>query len=243
MKILFIGDNLIRGTRGVSFVRPLARRYPGWQFVNAGINGEPLLSIGRRLRRELAAGSVYNVIVIGAGTNDLLLPTFLERGAWFRGAARHQLRQGHQPLATAERFERSYRQLVQHLRSHCRAQLVLLTLGCVGEKLDTNLNRLRQQYNHAIRRVAAAYECAVADAGTRVEEHLRQPGPDYLMRSFFNTAIGDALHCLVGRADALSRRRGLRLTIDGGHLNSRGAALFGRAVEEQLLALAQPRLA
>ena len=43
-----------------------------------------------------------------------------------------------------------------------------------------------------------------------------------------------------GGADWLSRKRGLHVTIDGVHLNSTGADLFRRAVEEQILLLAKP---
>ncbi|WP_400190410.1 SGNH/GDSL hydrolase family protein [Hymenobacter sp. B81] len=245
MKILFIGDSLIRGTVGVSFVRQLARRHPHWQIENAGVNGEPLLSIARRLHQRLRAGAAYDAVVFEAGANDLLLPTFPARGFWWRQAWQQLRRQGYQPLPDEVDFARHYRETVASLRRHSSAQVVLLTLGCLGEQLATPLNGQRNRYNDIIRRTGAELNCAVADAGAAFDQELAQlpPGRDYLMNSFFNTAWADRVQCFFGRADALSRQRGLHLTIDGGHLNSRGAALFATAVEAHLLALAPLQLA
>jgi len=113
MKILCIGDSLVRGTQGVSFVKPLADRHPEWQLVNAGVNGEPLLSIGRRRRQRLAAGEEYDVVVFEAGGNDLVLPCFANWGAGFAWALRQQHRACHRPLETAATFEHHYAETIE----------------------------------------------------------------------------------------------------------------------------------
>jgi lysophospholipase L1-like esterase len=235
MRVLLIGDSLIRGSVGVGFVPLLARQHPEWQLNNAGVNGEPLLSIAQRLRQELASGPAYDAIVIAAGTNDLLLPEFGSRGFWFRQALRHKLRQGHRLLTVPVAFEWQYRAMLRELRSRTKVPVVLLTLACLSEDLGGGLNSQRAIYNDIIRRVASDYQCQVADVAARFDEVLSEcPRQDYLAQGFVNTAFADRLQCLLGRADALSRRRGLHLTIDGCHPNSRGAGIFAALVEEQL---------
>lgn len=243
MRILIIGDSITRGTQGVGYVPRLARRHPEWQLENAGVNGEPLQSIGRRLLRHLAAEPTgYDAVVCEAGYNDLLLPTFAGGGFWFRQALRQIQRQGHAPLADAAAFEQAYDQLLTAARALSPVPIVLTTLGCLGENPATGLNRPRRAYNAAIRRVAARHGCPLADAETTFDEALPAPAPSPEFRSsFVSLAFADKLWCALGRADHLSRQRGLHLTIDGGHLNSRGAELFAQVVEEPLLALAARR--
>ncbi|WP_165903860.1 SGNH/GDSL hydrolase family protein [Hymenobacter gummosus] len=240
MRILVIGDSITRGTQGVGYVPRLARWHPDWQLTNAGVNGEPLRSIGRRLLRRLeATPAAYDVVVCEAGYNDLLLPTFAGGGFWFRQALAQMRRQGHEPLADAAAFEQAYDELIARARALSPARFVLVTLGCLGENLATGLNGPRQAYNAAIRRVAAAHGCLLAEAGAAFDQALqRQPPRAEFRSSFASIAFTDKFWCRLGRADALSRQRGLQLTIDGGHLNSRGAELFARAVEAPLLALA-----
>lgn len=242
MRILVIGDSITRGTQGVGYVPRLARRHPEWQLENAGVNGEPLQSIGRRLLRHLAAEPTgYDAVVCEAGYNDLLLPTFAQGGFWFRQALRQIERQGHAPLPDADAFERAYDHLLTKARALSAVPIVLTTLGCLGENLATGLNGPRRAYNAAIRRVAARHGCLLADAETVFDQALPAPPAREFRSSFVGLAFADKLWCALGRADSLSRQRGLRLTIDGGHLNSRGAALFARAVEAPLLALAARR--
>lgn len=240
MRILVIGDSITRGTQGVGYVPLLARWHPQWQLENAGVNGEPLQSIARRLLRHLAAEPTgYDAVVCEAGYNDLLLPTFAEGGFWFRQALEQMQRQGHAPLATAQAFEQAYDEVLRAARALSAVPIVLATLGCLGENPATGLNAPRRAYNAAIRRVAARHGCPLADAATAFDQALPAPPPGREFRSsFVGLAFADKLWCALGHADGLSQRRGLHLTIDGGHLNSRGAELFARAVEQPLLALA-----
>ncbi|MCC3160665.1 SGNH/GDSL hydrolase family protein [Hymenobacter sp. 15J16-1T3B] len=243
MRILVIGDSITRGTQGVGYVPRLARGHPQWQLENAGVNGEPLQSIGRRLLQRLAAApTAYDAVVCEAGYNDLLLPTFAERGFWFRQALGQMRRQGHEPLADAAAFEQAYAQLLTAARALSPVPVVLATLGCLGENLTGGLNAPRRAYNAAIRRVAARHGCLLADAEAAFDAALPAPPPAVeFQSSFVGLAFADKLLCALGRADALSRQRGLHLTIDGGHLNSRGAELFAQAVEAPLLTLAAQR--
>ena len=76
MKILCIGDSGTRGSVGVSYVKAIAAAHPEWKVENAGVNGEPITSIGKRLIGKLDAGNAYDVIVLQGGGNDILARLF-----------------------------------------------------------------------------------------------------------------------------------------------------------------------
>jgi lysophospholipase L1-like esterase len=239
MKVLCIGDSGTRGSVGVSYVKAIAAAHPEWQVENAGVNGEPITSIGKRLLQKLDKGNTYDVIVLQGGANDILLPTFAGRGFWFNQALAHCRRIGRNPLNNPTDFGKALREILEATRSRTQAKLVLTTIGCLNENLRGGLNDQRRAFNDVIRRMARQYGCRLADPSGPVDQLLAQRQTrDYFLESFFNTAFSDEVVCKVpGGADWLSRKRGLHVTIDGGHLNSVGADLFRRALEAQLLLL------
>jgi lysophospholipase L1-like esterase len=241
MKVLCIGDSGTRGSVGVSYVRAIAAAHPEWKVENAGVNGEPITSIGKRLLRKLDKGKTYDVIVLQGGANDILLPTFAKRGFWFNEALAHCRRIGRNPLPNATDFGEALREIIEATRSRTEAKIILTTVGCLNEDLRGGLNDQRRAFNEVIRRVAREYGCRLADPSGPLDLLLSQRQTrNYFLESFFNTAFWDEVVCKVpGGADWLSRKRGLYVTIDGGHLNSTGADLFRRALEEQILLLAK----
>lgn len=242
MKILFIGDSLFRGNTGINLVAQTVQEHPGWQVVNAGVNGETLNKISSRLKAKIEAGDVYDIIVLEGGANDILHPEFGRRNFWFRQAAAHLRSQGHDPLSPPE-FENHLRELLQYLQVRTPAKVVLVTMGCLGENLGSALNTQRNVFNDIIRKLAREFSCALADPALKVDALLnRKQTRDYLLENFFNTAFLDLMRCRFGQADQLSKKRGLFLTIDGCHLNNQGAAIFKREIEKQLFGKKMPEL-
>lgn len=235
MKVLCIGDSITRGTTGVSYVQLLAREYPEWIIENAGIDGEPLSSIARRLRQKLETGEQYDIIVIQAGTNDVLLPIFKNRGPLFMQAYRHCIETGRIPLSP-DRFNITYRTMLELICHYSRARIVVCTIACINENRRTAPNDERRMYNNIIRILGSQYECAVADVSLEFERELSPlPGRDYCLNSFINTTFLDYLQCrFFNAADRLSKARRLKLTIDGVHLNTKGALLFKQEIEKAL---------
>lgn len=236
MKILFIGDSITRGTVGVNYVKRLARENPKWIVENAGVNGETLTKIGARLRAKLIPDAHYDVIVLQAGYNDILLPSFAQKGYLFRKAHDHLIKKEYKPLATAAEFEQAYRQIIEYCLSHSQAKLILTTIGCLNENHRFELNKKRQSYNQLIRSLAREYDCYLADPATMIDQVLSQlETRDYCLQNFFNTSWFDLWQCAyLGRADHLSKNRKLHLTVDGVHLNTSGAQIFKDEIEKHL---------
>jgi lysophospholipase L1-like esterase len=237
MRILFIGDSIIRGTVGVDWVRELANAFPEWDITNRGVNGDTLVKINQRMEAIFQKGASYDHVVFGGGANDLLIPHLASKGFLFKAAHKHLLKEGYAPKISMREFEEAYTQTVDLIRSYTNARIILLTVGRMNELSSFYLNEKREEVNNVIRKIAKRDQCMVADAGKRMDEYLEnKETKDYFLENFFRVSWLDKWQCaLFKRADSLSEERGLLLTIDGLHLNSIGGAIFRDEVEKHLI--------
>lgn len=234
MKILFIGDSITRGSVGVSYVKMSEAKYKNLEIVNAGINGDTLNVIANRLLEILKSDPAYDYIVLQAGYNDLLLPVFNAKGGLFRFGYRQKIKKGANPLLTAPDFENFYINIIEEILGISGSKIVLTTIGPINEWQDDPLNRKRLRYNDCIRRVAGYYKCLLADIAVACDNALAPASSDsYFLNSFWNVVFFDPFVCMCPKgADKLSKKRKLSLTIDGIHLNTRGAAIFSDTISK-----------
>jgi lysophospholipase L1-like esterase len=228
MKILFIGDSLIKGSVGVNWVKRLAIKNPGWNVESEGVFGETLMKLKQRLDKKLRVSTDYDIIFFGAGINDLLIPALGKKGFLFRQAQKYLLAKRSDPQNELDAFEKTFRGVVSDIKSKTNATIILATLSCINESLESPVNQKRCAYNHIIRDVAIETGCSLVDAGALFDGYLRRCRTrDYLLENFLNTAIYDKFQCsILGCSDYLSKKRKLHLTVDGLHLNTRGAKIY-----------------
>lgn len=238
MRILFIGDSLIRGSVGVNWVKRLAIKNKEWSVENAGVNGDTLIKIKQRLDKKIENNN-YDVIFFQAGMNDLLVPALADKGFLFRQAQKYLLAKRYDPVNETAAFEKIFRQAISDIKKKTSATIILTTLSCINESLEFSLNKKRCAYNHIIRDVAIETGCSLVDAGALFDGYLRRcRTKDYLLESFFNTAFYDKFQCrFLGCADYLSKKRKLHLTVDGLHLNTRGAIIYRDETESLIKTL------
>jgi len=238
MRILFIGDSLIKGSVGVNWVKRLSLKNPDWIVENAGVNGETLIKIKQRLDKKLGENN-YDVIFFQAGINDLLIPAMRDKGFLFRQAQKYLLEKKYNPLSEPDAFEKTFRQVISDIKKKTTATIILTTLSCINESLEFSLNKKRFAFNHIIRDVAIETGCGMVDAGALFDGYLRRcRTKDYFLESFFNTPFYDRFQCSVlGCPDYLSKKRGLHLTVDGLHLNTRGAKIYRDETERLIKTL------
>ena len=235
MNVLFIGDSITRGTQGVDWVKMIENEHPYWTIENAGINGETLNKISERLKSLVQLNNSYKTIVLQTATNDILLPTFRHRNFWFQKDYKRQLKSGNKPIAPPE-FELVLKRTVEYVRSTSNSEIVLPTLGCINENLLAETNAQLFSYNSIIKKVAKEFNCILADIAEKFQEELGGLNTqDYCLENFSNTAFFDLVSCSMGMADNLSAKRKLHLTIDGVHLNSKGAKIFKEEIDKAIL--------
>lgn len=236
MRILFVGDSIIKGSLGVNWVKQLAEDHPEWTIINAGKNGDTLFKVAERLEQVLIEDADYDVVVLLAGYNDILIPSLHKRGFFFRLAGEHLVKKGYAPLPDPCSFEKKLLETIDKTRAKSKAAILLMTLGCMNEANSFALNHTRKKINDVIRDIASRKNCLLADTGALIDGCLQQfRTSNYFLEGFFRVNLFDKTQCLLGNPDRLSEQRKLHLTIDGLHLNNRGAGIFRKEVESVLL--------
>ncbi len=233
MKVLVIGDSITQGRIGVNYVTLLEQDFPSVTFTNMGLGGDTLVGISKRLLKVLEKRS-FDVIIIEAGHNDLLIPAMKELTPRLQLYAHWFEVRGSTPTLDATTFEAVYRETVIEVLKLSSAPIILTTLSCLGESLDTSVNAQRAAYNGAIRSIAHRYQCILADVGAGFDDFLLgQESSDCFLGQFL-----DVVRTLTPEgANKLSSDRTLSLTIDGVHINQAGAALYAKLIGDALAPL------
>ncbi|MFH1848715.1 MAG: GDSL-type esterase/lipase family protein [archaeon] len=224
-KILFIGNSLTRGECGVDYTSAITGRFPQHRFINEGQNGDTLLGITGRLIAILKKRK-FDVVVIEAGINDILLPHVRKRSLIKRLYAYKAKKRG-SLVTPVEIFGRVLDKRLTRILGLTNARILITTLSCVGEDLSSDLNLKRKTVNEQIRRVARKHRLTVANIGLEFDSLLKQRRESrYLIGSSLNVIIDMLRSAAPSWIDSISRQRALHLTSDGVHLNSRGAKVY-----------------
>jgi len=232
MKILFAGDSLTRGNVGASYVSMLTKELRPTTIKNIGTNGDTMNAIADKALKHLRKSPSYDYIIIQGGANDLLLPEFEKRGGLFATAARSQYSKGLKPCIDASEYYRFLRQTFTEIQALQKGKIVFITMSCLGEDLRSPLNKRLRAFNAAARRATEDSGVHLADVETRFDSLLQQAeASSDMIDSFWAVTLTDRLFSLTASGrNFLSRKRGLRLTIDGAHLNDAGALITKECV-------------
>ena len=229
-RVLCLGDSLTAGELGISWLNRLALRpsMKSYDLINAGENGFTLAGLECRLEKEQNKAPLPDILVVEGGANDILLPHMQTLGRDWDPFIRKLQRHGSHPASSDAEFEQTLKRILSIADSAGISTVICCTIPCLGEDLTSELNRKRQTFNRIIRENAPL----CADPALRFERELLpfQPGSPYLFKTP-EELPEDALAVRKEGAETLSRLRGLRLTIDGAHLNNRGADLFADELE------------
>jgi lysophospholipase L1-like esterase len=240
---LFAGDSLTVGNSGASYVARIAAAFgqgdarPTRHLVNAGRDADTLRALLARIDQPLRQHQP-DWTIFAIGINDVWLPWLAEHSlVWRLWLWVRSIRLGQAPTTDLDQFAALYRALIDKAANQAHARVLACTTSCCGERLSSPLNRRLARLNGVVKRVAADRGVPVADVWQAFAEELAplaQPSA-YLPGEWLFSHM-DRSRLATTPPDEISRRRRLYLTIDGIHLNSRGADLWANAI---LAALAQ----
>jgi lysophospholipase L1-like esterase len=222
------GDSLTRAQVSADYVAMLRERLPDATIVNAGVNYDLSSGLLRRLDQIVAEDP--DVVTVLIGTNDV-------RSVLSETDAR-QLRRRWKLTEppTADGFRQNLSAIVTTLRQRTRARLALLSLPVIGEDLDSAPMRRVAEYSGILRAVAAEHDVAYLALYERMVAFLAEQGtaPGTRHRPGVLLAASAATqHFVLRRSfDAISRSRGLQLTTDTIHLNTRGAGMIAEFIAD-----------
>jgi len=227
MHIVFYGDSLTKGTPGIPFLRVLGPMMPQHKLTNLGRGGDTVVSLCRRIVRS-AAHESPDLAVLWIGVNDVLGTI-----SWSHSALKWLMRQ---PRARSlHEFREAYDRILSCLRSSAQAILTVSPF-LIGEDLSNPWNQRLEELSAIIESASAPYRCVeyvnLRDALTQ-NGSWREPS-DYIPKSV--TRIGLESLCLrrPEGVDKVASHRGLRLTLDGVHLNSSGAEMVAGALRRAI---------
>jgi lysophospholipase L1-like esterase len=224
--ILFIGDSITEGKLGINFVEMIQRRYPDTLCHNKGHGGDTMQEIATRLIRILKKDKhKYSTIVIEAGLNDILLPHLKLRWPVMRNKW----------ITSVSQIGIVLDQMLKTIISLTNAKIILTTLSCIGELFESPLNQQRRLISEQIKLIGYRYDANIADVGSAFDEIIiKSNSSDYLLDNPVNIVFDYFRSKKLKWADKVSSKRNLKLTIDGGHLNSKGAKIYCEVISKIL---------
>ncbi len=229
-KIAFWGNSLTEGVPGAAYIDILKSEMPRHTILNYGKGGDTVRSLYTRAARMQARskGSLQaDLVVLWVGVNDLLpdLARFYPPMKRLVG----------QPWTRSEaEFAVYYRSLLELFRPHCRRLLAVSPL-CIGEDLENRWNRQLEGQSRLIEELvrefsSADFEVAFLDIRSEFEKEFSKLGDrkieiisQFLPVSPVKAAVDVLAYRSAAKADRRAELRGLFFTMDGVHLNSRGA--------------------
>ncbi len=118
---------------------------------------------------------------------------------------------------------------------HTKAKIIITTLSCLGEVPNSPINRTRRLVNGQLKEVGSKHGAYIADVSPIFDKILRKSISSYKLidhplNLFFDYFRSKRMNCV----EKISRKRRLVLTIDGGHLNSKGAIIYAKELSRIL---------
>ena len=225
-RILFIGDSITEGKIGIGYIDIIQHYFPQFQCKNYGRGGDTLSGVFTRLLKILKTHTeTYDIIVIEAGLNDLFLP--FVKMKWKFTSIRKVT-----PLNKIKDF---YDNGLKTISLHSKAKIILTTLSCLGENISSPLNQKRRLVNNQIKEIGSKYGAYIADVSSFFDKILSKSISSYnLIDHPLNLFLDYFRSKRMNWVEKISRKRLLVLTIDGGHLNSKGAIIYAKVISRIL---------
>ncbi|MCX0241790.1 SGNH/GDSL hydrolase family protein [Streptomyces drozdowiczii] len=233
-RVACLGDSLTRAQFSVDYLGPLERCHaPGdVRLARFGVNGDFAYNLLQRL--DAVVADPPDVITVLVGTNDA-------RASLAGYAVEQAMKRKKLPeRPSASWFQQCLGDVVARLRAETDAAIGLLSLPVLGQRLDGAAAHASLAYSRMIAEVAATGGVAYLPLHERQTEELREADPPPVPYREVTPAAGLGVllqHAVLRRSlDTISRRRGLVLTTDHIHQNSRGAGLIAEVIDAGLLA-------
>lgn len=231
MKIAFYGDSLTEGIAGASYLAYLQELGSEHELINYGRGGDTVISLYQRIVRQKLDQRV-DLSFLFVGVNDIFvhlswnypLLKAIFKQPWVKGVAE---------------FTAYYQKTLDLLTA--KASHVFTTSPLIiGEDVSNEWNKRLETLCEAIRETSADYENVDyidlrADFISALNGHQNgyQISP-YLPKSATRIGLDTLLLRRNEQIDHKAATRGLHVTLDGVHLNSKGAKLvaenFSKAI-------------
>jgi len=228
MRIIFLGDSLTRGNIGVSYLDLLKQKLPNHELYNFGKNGDPVVSLYKRMKKIQYPKNIDTAFV-WIGTNDVFVKVN-NRFPVIKKILGQTWTENH------EEFKDYYRKILDFLK-YKTGKIFTVSPWIIGEDFDNIWNKELDELSIIIKNISKSYDnVEFIDIKKLVVEKIEpQKSSDYIVDNSFNV-IFDALTLNSSkRIDKKALDRGLFLTMDGVHLNSRSACFIADVLYDHIV--------
>lgn len=218
MKFVFLGDSLTWGGYGGNFVPLVADALPEHQMINAGVGGDTVVNLLRRLDAVLEQHQPDAVFVMVGGNDATSYSMPLTRPYYKKSKG---LETG---FVSPDEFISHYRDLLLHLQ----LKHILTFVGLAPTEYNRELVQVKRAYNQATQALADSLKIPVLDLDTPFTPS--QPIDRAPVDIAFIQQIGT--RASQGWTDFENERQkwGYYYTFDGMHLLPESAEAFAKLI-------------
>ena len=215
MHIVCFGDSLTWGKYGGSYVDELAPLMPQHQFINAGIGGDTVVNLLRRVHEVIRQKPDAALIIVGV--NDTVSTIFPATRPYYR-----QTKELAEGFVSLHEFQAAYRELLTHLQlAHIVTYVALPPI-----EYDTVAYNALAEYNAQAKRVAAALNIPTLDLQLALKPPQLPERPPLNMKTI--QLIGQRLQEHWDDYETERVKNSFTFTFDGLHPTPDGAKEIAR---------------
>jgi lysophospholipase L1-like esterase len=230
--IVCVGDSITHGSISSNYVDALASRFGagGFEFVNAGINGDLAYNVTQRLDEIIECKP--DIVTVLIGTNDVNALTN-------QSNLRRYRKEQHLPRTPDQEWYReNLTEIVRRLQTDTDAKIALLSIPPIGEDPSHPAFGRSVSYGEIAKEIAADTGVDYLPLGATMVGYLEEhPGKSRLSKSHVRRLIVKVVFrrlVLKQSYGAISRANGNTLLTDHLHLNDTGAGLVADLIQEYL---------
>jgi lysophospholipase L1-like esterase len=228
--IRIFGDSITAGTPGAAYCDYLKETI---SFEQYGVGGDTVAGLLRRVEKHKI--DTHDLVKLEIGTNDIMLPYLKSRSNSWKRAVQGIETSGRRPAGSKEEFIAGYEKLIAIAKAK---RTIVVNIPCIGEDLSSELNAQVDSYNQSLKLLAEKHGCLYADFNVWQKKEIKTgstPENKYLIGNQPSAMVWDVVLTKYFRmTDRISRSRKLSTTVDGVHLNSRGASGLSKMLIEMI---------
>ena len=232
--VVCVGNSITHGQVSYNYVNILSDRLSvdGYQFVNAGINGNLVYNVVNRLDMIIRCDPDYVTVLIG--TNDV------NASLSQKNSARYMKDMALPEKPNAEFFRKNVKELISQLKKRTNATIAILSLPPIGEEINHIAYQRTKEYSGIILDVAQENNVDYLPLHEKITEYLL--AEDHRPRLSYDNGFrrimikGIFSHFLLGTSfDKIATNNGFLIVTDFLHLNHRGSKMVADLIKNWIL--------